>query len=93
VVRIYAQTTWAAGSTLSVQVHNVLLSEDDPSLNLAEGRATTQTIGAVTAPAYFVKALDLPIGAQLGVTLKPTMSTTAGQQIFTIGVDVVGRPA
>jgi hypothetical protein len=92
VVRMYSQTSWPSGSTIVVQVGNVLLFEDDPAANVAESRfLTTVTVGAVTPPAYFVQSVIPPIGAQFGVILQSSMAATAGQQIFTIGIDLVGR--
>ncbi len=90
VVRVYSQTTWASGSTVSVLVTNVFIDQDNPALTVSAPSATTTlTIGAVAAPAYFTTALSVPIGAQLSVALKASVGDTSGQ-VFTLGIDLVG---
>lgn len=90
-VRLYSQGAWPLGSLVQVQVGNVLITDVEPSIAPTDTRATTITIAAGASPGLSLRSLPDPIGPQLYVSLKASMSTTAGQQTFTIGIDLVGR--
>ncbi|MFO0616878.1 MAG: hypothetical protein U0414_30060 [Polyangiaceae bacterium] len=91
VVRLYSQTSWPAGSIVSVATDNVLVDEDSPNLTFVGEPRTSQTISAATPPALYVKALAQPIGPQLRVVLDSHLAVAVGLQEFELAVDLIGR--
>jgi|JI10StandDraft_1071094.scaffolds.fasta_scaffold31602_2 hypothetical protein len=91
IIRMYDQTSWPAGATATISVGNDYIGQDDPGLELVE-RVQSQSVGSVSTPALILKNIDVSaLGAQARVFLEAALSVTAGQQIFTLGVDLLGR--
>lgn len=94
-VTLFAKNTWSATAILSVNVDNVSLVPEDPSVVFVGSRVTSpQVLAAATAPAYSVTALSLAtIGPQLQVSLRWSQGATpaGAAQTLSIGIDLLGR--
>jgi len=96
IVRVHA-VTWVAG-TLAVEVRNVSITPDDPSVVFGSGAgssppavltAATYTLAPTAGTARF-DALGAPLGPMLEVGLRAT-GTTAGTMRITLSIDLIGR--
>ncbi len=100
VVRLHA-VTWV-NSTITVEVHNVSVTPDDPSIIFGTGATGTLTppaaIGSVqftgavgpTAPALNVAGLGSTIGPMLEVGIR-TLGVASGTVRLTLSIELIGR--
>jgi hypothetical protein len=96
VVRLHTKNTWSATATMSVQVANVSLVPEDPSVLFAStsALATASFTNASTAPSLNVQTIPSGFAAMVQVALTWDQGATAGtSQQFSISLDLIGRPA
>lgn len=94
VVRYHTRGTFTA-TNATVTVDNCSIVDDDPSVIFATGTpisTSTAFTSASPVPFLSVTALSAPIGPQLRVLLNVNQGTV-GNNIFSLSVDLIGRPA
>lgn len=96
IIRLHAKSGWSASAILSINIDNISLTPEDPSVVFTGSRvASPQILAAAAAPLLVVSGLTLAaIGPQLQVSLRWSQGATAAgaAQTLSLSIDLVGRP-
>lgn len=96
-VRLHARSAWATGVQAKVIVQNIMLTPDEPDVifapaTLATSVAQVQIDNSTNAPLLLTAAMT-NMSAMLRVVIELVPGSSTGVNTFSVGVDLVGRPA